>query len=390
MESTTKNIGLRGVVIASTKISDVDGAKSQLVYRGYLIQDLAMETTFPEVAYLLIYGKMPNRDELTNFSRKLEKNRHLPPNMICAMQTRPVGTPPMDILQACVALLAHHDDTLPENSLDIAKDRALCLIAKLPTVIAAWTRIREKNAPIDPMPGLSMAENFFYMLTGERPDPRLSTIFDRALVLHAEHAFNASTFAAREVASTRAHMYAATSAAIGSLSGELHGGANTRVMEMLKAIGNRENIRPFVEGKLERGELVMGLGHAVYKNGDPRVEILRPMSREVGEMSGDTHWYEMTRELETVGKELFKEKKGIDIFPNVDFYSASLYHTMGLPHDLFTPIFAMSRVAGWCAHIIEEQFADESHKPVLYRPESEYIGHYCGPEGCTLVPMDKR
>jgi len=296
----------------------------------------------------------------------------------------------MDILQACVALLAHHDDSLPENNLSLARNRAMGLIAKLPTVVAAWTRIRQRLDPIEPVLGLSMAENFFYMITGERPDRRMAELFDRALVLHAEHAFNASTFAAREVASTRAHMYAAVSAAIGSLSGELHGGANTRVMEMLKAIGSKENIKPFVKEKLEKGELVMGLGHAVYKNGDPRVEILRPMSKEVGEKVGDTHWYEMTEELERVGKALFKEKKDIEIFPNVDFYSASLYHTMGLSHDLFTPVFAMSRVAGWCAHIIEEQFADEAHKPVLYRPESEYIGTYCGPEGCTLVPMDKR
>ncbi|WP_300670345.1 citrate/2-methylcitrate synthase [Desulfoluna sp.] len=390
MDSPIKNIGLRGVVIASTKICDVDGANSRLVYRGYRIQDLAMGTTFPEVAHLLIYDKLPDIQGLVNFTQQLERLRYLPPNLLCAMQTRPVTTPPMDILQACVALLAHHDDTLPENSLLLARNRAIGLIAKLPTVLAAWTRIRQKLEPIDPMPGLSMAENFFYMLHGEEPDRRMAELFDRALVLHAEHAFNASTFAAREVASTRAHMYAAVSAAIGSLSGELHGGANTRVMEMLKAIGKKANIRAFVEEKLEKGELVMGLGHAVYKNGDPRVEILRPMSKEVGEKVGDTHWYEMTEELETVGKALFKEKKGIDIFPNVDFYSASLYHTMGLPYDLFTPVFAMSRVAGWCAHVIEEQFADEAHKPVLYRPESEYIGTYCGPEGCTLVPTDQR
>ena len=390
MESPIKNIGLRGVIIASTKISDVDGTNSRLVYRGYLIQDLAMASTFPEVAHLLIHNTMPNSHELNHFNRLLEENRFLPPNLICALQTRPIGTPPMDILQACVALLAHHDDTLPENSLPLAKNRALCLIAKLPTVIAAWTRIRKRLDPIEPMPGLPISDNFFYMITGKRPAPRLAKLFDRALILHAEHAFNASTFAAREVASTRAHMYAAVSAAIGSLSGELHGGANTRVMEMLKAIGTKDEIKPFVEKKLTAGELVMGLGHAVYKNGDPRVDILRPMSREVGDMAGDTHWYEMTRELETVGKALFKEKKGVDIFPNVDFYSASLYHTMGLDHDLFTPIFAMSRVAGWCAHIIEEQFADEAHKPVLYRPESEYIGQYCGPEGCILVPMEER
>ncbi|SCY49100.1 citrate/2-methylcitrate synthase [Desulfoluna spongiiphila] len=390
MDSPIKNIGLRGVVIASTKICDVDGANSRLLYRGYLIQDLAMETTFAEVAHLLLHDKMPDIHELVNFTNQLERNRTLPPNLICAMQTRPVTTPPMDILQACVALLAHHDDSLPENSLPLARNRAMGLIAKLPTVVAAWTRIRQRLEPIEPVPGLSMAENFFYMITGERPDRRIAELFDRALVLHAEHAFNASTFAAREVASTRAHMYAAVSAAIGSLSGELHGGANTRVMEMLKAIGTKENIKPFVEDKLEKGELVMGLGHAVYKNGDPRVEILRPMSKEVGERVGDTHWYEMTEELERVGKALFKEKKDLEIFPNVDFYSASLYHTMGLAHDLFTPVFAMSRVAGWCAHIIEEQFADEAHKPVLYRPESEYIGTYCGPEGCTLVPMDKR
>ena len=228
------------------------------------------------------------------------------------------------------------------------------------------------------------------MLNDEKPDAELTRFFDTALVLHAEHSFNASTFSARQVASTRAHIYSAVAAAVGSLSGELHGGANVRVMEMLLKIGSVENVDAYVKGELEAGRVIFGLGHAVYQTDDPRAHILAPMSKKMGERTGQPQWYEISRVLEKRGKAIFKERKGIDIYVNVDFYSASLYYAMGIPIDLFSPLFAMSRVAGWSAHVIEEQYADAAPKPALYRPKSDYIGDYCGPDECSFVPMDDR
>jgi citrate synthase len=228
------------------------------------------------------------------------------------------------------------------------------------------------------------------MMTGEVPDDELAGFFDACLVLHAEHSFNASTFAAREVASTRAHIYAAVAAAVGSLSGALHGGANTRVMQMLKKIGSVENIDAYIEEQLSGGGKIMGLGHAVYRVDDPRALILAPMSRKMGERIGEVKWYEISRSLEEKAKAAFKQHKDMDIYVNVDFYSASLYYAMGISMDLFTPIFAISRVAGWVAHVLEEQFADAAPKPMLYRPESEYVGDYCGPEECVLAPLESR
>jgi citrate synthase len=210
------------------------------------------------------------------------------------------------------------------------------------------------------------------------------------LVLHAEHSFNASTFAAREVASTRAHIYAAASSAVGALSGELHGGANVRVMQMLLDIESIDRVEAYVNQILDEGKLIMGLGHAVYKTDDPRAHIIAPMSKRMGEIIGDTRWYEISKELEIQGKKAFKERKGTDIYVNVDFYSASLFYAMGIPMDLFSPLFAISRVSGWAAHVLEEKFAGAAPKPTLYRPESKYIGEYCGPDECSFVPIEDR
>jgi citrate synthase len=267
---------------------------------------------------------------------------------------------------------------------------AVRLVAKLPTLVAAWDRIRNGNEPLQPSAKLGHAANFLYMLSGKVPDEETARFFDVGLVLHAEHTFNASTFAAREVASTRAHLYAAVSAAVGSLSGELHGGANVRVMQMLQKIGSVEKIDTYIRQELEAGRLIYGLGHAVYKVDDPRAHILAPMSQKMGERAGQPQWYEISSQLEKKAKAAFKKIKGIDIFTNVDFYSATLFHSMGIPMDLFTPVFAISRIAGWTAHVLEEQFADAAPKPVLYRPESKYIGEYCGPQECAYVPLEKR
>ncbi|MCP3950666.1 MAG: citrate (Si)-synthase [Desulfobacterales bacterium] len=385
-----QNTGLRGVTIASTKISDVDGKKGKLVYRGYLAKDLAGKVTFEEVAFLLLYEKLPTQAELAAFSVELIKNRELPQNIFAAMTAFPKDALPMDVLQAMVPMLAHHDKGVNTHTRENALAIAIKLIAKFPGIVAAWDRIRNGKAPIDPDPTLGHAANFFFMLTGEVPDQDLAGFFDTALVLHAEHSFNASTFAAREVASTKAHMYASVTAAVGSLSGALHGGANTRVMNMLKDIGAADKVEAYVQNILDTGGVIMGLGHAVYQTDDPRAHILAPMSKTLGQRAGDTTWYDLSKKLEIVGKQAFKEKKGREIYVNVDFYSASLYHYMGIASDLFTPLFAISRISGWAAHVIEEQFGGAAAKPALYRPESDYIGDYCGPDECTFVPVDDR
>ncbi len=384
------NTGLRGFKVASTRISDVDGAKGKLIYRGYLIKDLAGKISFEETVYLLLYEKLPNNDELNQFKSMLASERQVPAELIAALETRPKDALPMDILQAAVSMLAHHDPDVREQSPEAAERMAIKLIAKFPTIVAAWDRIRNNKKPVEPDSGLNHAANFLYMLNGTIPDDETANFFDVCLVLHAEHSFNASTFAAREVASTRAHMYAAVAAGVGSLSGELHGGANTRVMEMLIDIGDVDKVEAYVNNLLETGGIIMGLGHAVYQTDDPRAHILAPMSKTMGERSGESKWYEMSEHLEVKGKEAFKRKKGRDIYVNVDFYSASLYYYMGIPVDIFTPIFAISRISGWAAHVIEEQFGGAAPKPVLYRPDSQYIGEYCGPDLCAFEPIEKR
>jgi len=384
------NIGLRGVKIATTRISDVDGERGRLIYRGYRIEDLAAHVGFEETAYLLLKEKLPNAAELDAFQTELAAERTIPDSLIEALQAQPATSKPMDILQAAIALLANADPDIHAGTREAADRMAVRLISRTATVVAAWDRIRKGLSPVTPNPKLDHAANFLYMLSDSVPDKETSRFFDTCLVLHAEHSFNASTFAAREVASTRAHIYAAVSAAVGSLSGDLHGGANVRVMEMLQRIGTVERVSEYVRSELDAGNKIMGLGHAVYAVDDPRAKILEPMSRILWEKRGDLKWYELSKAVERVSREEFRKRKGIELPVNVDFYSASVYHAMGIPIDLFTPVFAVSRVAGWTAHVIEEQFAGASAKPVLYRPESEYIGDYCGPDVCELPPLGSR
>jgi len=384
------NTGLRGVVIADTRICEVDGANGRLIYRGYLVQDLAENASFEEVSFLLLYEKLPNEDELKEFKGQLAAKRALPPEVIAAMKTRPKDALPMDVLQAVVPMLANHDPDIKDQSQEAVLRMATSLIAKFGTIIAAWDRIRNSQEPVEPSPDLDHAANFLYMLSGELPEDEVARYLDKALVLHAEHSFNASTFAAREVASTRAHIYAAVSAAVGSLSGDLHGGANTRVMQMLFKIGSPEAVEDYVNQEFDAGRVIFGLGHAVYDTDDPRAFIVSAMSKAMEEKTGKTRWYEISALLEKTGKAEFKRRKNRDIYVNVDFYSGSLYLSLGIPVDLFTPVFGIARISGWCAHVIEEQFAGAAPKPMLYRPESEYVGDYCGPDVCEFTPMDDR
>jgi citrate synthase len=388
--SETKNIGLRGIPVADTMISAIDSENGILIYRGYNIPDLARHSTFEEIAYLLLFGDLPTQQQLGSFKDSLKKERDIPESVIRSLEHRPKSAHPMDVLQSSVAMLADHDPKARVEGKKADLTKAIRLIAKMPTVVAAWDRTRKGLPPLKSNPSLEHAANFLYLLKGEVPDPDTARDFDVCLVLHADHTFNASTFAAREVASTRAHMYASVAAALGALSGELHGGANTRVMETLLEIGEVDKVRPWIIRRLDEGKRVMGMGHAVYKTDDPRATILRAMSERLGKRVGDSKWYEMTHLIETVTREEFKKRKGLDIYPNVDLYSASVYHVMGMDRDLFTPVFAISRISGWTAHIIEEKYAEAQPKPMLYRPKADYIGRYCGPESCAYTPITNR
>ena len=384
----TKNIGLRNIEVADTKISAIDGINGKLIYRGYDILDLVKKSTFEETACMLLNDDLPTPDMLKDFFNNLVASRDIPEGIEKNLRNMPKTANPMDVLQSMVSALAAYDT---EKTDDRATNyhKAIQLIAKIPTIVAYWDRIRSGKELVKPSKKLNHAGNFLYMLTGKEPDNELARIFDICLILHAEHSFNASTFAAREVVSTRAHMYAAVSAAIGALSGELHGGANYQVMQMLFDIKTEDRVESWVKEKLGKGKKIMGMGHAVYKTFDPRAEVLRELSRRLSEKTGEP-WFNITKKIEDTTAEEMKKVKGSDIFPNVDLYSASAYYMLKIPPDLNTPIFAISRVAGWTSHIIEEKFAEAAPKPMLYRPKAVYVGKYCGPSGCEYVPLEKR
>ncbi len=384
----TKNIGLRGIEVADTKISNIDGEKGKLIYRGFDILDLTKNSTFEETAYLLLYDNLPTKPQLDEFSTKLNEARYIPKQMQKNMANWRKDADPMDMLQAFIAALAGYYDEEFSNK-EASIDRAINLIAKVPTIVASWQRIRSGLEIVDPDPTLSHAANFLYMMSGERPDPEVEKIFDVCLILHADHTFNASTFTARQVASTRAHMYSATSAAIGALSGELHGGANTEVMKMLLEINEVSKVEAWIKEKMSIGDRIMGMGHAVYRTYDPRAQVLKELSRKLAEKTKEP-WFAITEKVENVTITEMKSQKDRDIYPNVDLYSASLYYMLKIPVDLNTPIFAISRVVGWASHIIEEKFAEAAPKPALYRPKATYVGKYCGPEGCEYKTLDLR
>ncbi|MBT3329392.1 MAG: citrate (Si)-synthase [Nitrosopumilus sp.] len=384
----TKNIGLRGIEVADTKISNIDGEKGKLIYRGFDILDLTENSTFEETAYLLLYDKLPTKAELNEFNSKLVEARYIPKQMQKNMSNWRKDADPMDMLQAFVSALAGYYDEEFANK-EASYEKAINLLAKVPTIIASWQRIRNGLDIVDPDSSLSHAANFLYMMSGEKPDAEVEKIFDTCLILHADHTFNASTFTARQVASTRAHMYSASSAAIGALSGELHGGANTEVMKMLLEISQIDKVEPWIKEKLTQGEKIMGMGHAVYKTYDPRAQVLKKLSRKLAAKSKEP-WFDLTEKIETVTISEMKLQKDRDIYPNVDLYSASLYYMLKIPMDLNTPIFAISRVAGWAAHIIEEKFAEAAPKTALYRPKAVYVGKYCGPQGCEYKTLDLR
>lgn len=374
-ESTTASAGLRGVVAAQSTIGDVDGINGVLIYQGYNIHDLAEHSTFEEVIYLLWNGRLPNQSELTAFSERIKANYTVPAEVIEMMKRFPQDIDPMDALRTAVSSLAFYDKEGLSTSRESATHAASKLTGQFGTLVAAWDRIRNGNDPVAPDSSLGIAENFLYMLRGERPDAEEARMFDICLILHADHELNASTFTTRVVAGTLENVYGAVTAGIAALAGPLHGGANTNVMKMLIEIGDIENVDAWVEKALSEKRKIMGIGHAVYKTEDPRATWLRRFSQQMAERKGEPKWFEMSQKIE----KLMHEKKGM--YPNVDFYSASTYYLMDIPLDLFTPIFAVSRISGWTGHILE-QYADNK----LIRPRAEYVG----PRDLKYVPINER
>ncbi|MBA2284101.1 MAG: citrate synthase [Ktedonobacteraceae bacterium] len=367
--------GLEDIVAAHSHICDLDGKLGKLTYYGLDIHDLAAHSSFEETAYLLWYGVLPTRQQLEELNTQLWANRQLPGRVIDLMRLLPTSTPPMDVLRTVVSALSAFDPDLSDHSVEVNRRRAVRLTAMMTTIIATWEHLIRGEEPVAPLSDHNHATNFLYMLTGKMPDTYNAHVLDTALILHADHELNASTFAARVTAGTLADMYAAITSAIGTLSGPLHGGANEQVMRMLQRIGEVDHAQEYIKDALDRHERVMGFGHRVYRTEDPRATHLRAMSEELGKRSGDSRWYEMSRIIEGY----VKEHKGLNA--NVDFYSASVYYMLGLPIDLDTPIFASSRITGWTAHVLE-QYANNR----LIRPRGEYVG----PKNVTYVPLDQR
>src|ERR671920_971326 len=384
-----RNIGLRNIEVADTKVCSIDGNNGKLIYRGYDILDLVNHSTFEETSYLLLLGELPRNGQLSDFSRRLREARCLPQELLASMNNRLRTARPMDVLQSSVCELADYDPDLDDDTKEANINRAINLISKIPTIVAAWERIRNNKEIVSPASEENHASNFLYMLSGTKPHPKEAKIFDICLILHAEHSFNASTFAAREIASTRAHMYSCIGGAIGALSGELHGGANVQVMKMLLEINDPSNVERWVKNRLGTGGRIMGMGHAVYKTTDPRSEVLSRLSKILSTRK-KTPWYEITEKVERITQQYMMDVRKQAIYPNVDLYSAALYHDMNIPTDLNTPIFAISRIAGWSSHVIEEKFAEAAPKPALYRPKALYVGRYCGPMGCEYTPLADR
>jgi citrate synthase len=367
--------GLRGVVAASSSIGDVNGEKGELIYQGIDIHELADNSTFEEVVFLLWNGRLPKRAEFEQLKKNLASCYEAPGQLISMIKEFPADAEPMDALRTAVSALGFYDkessDLSRENSIKVATR----LTAWFPTIVAAIDRLRNGRKPIKPKADLNIATNFLYMLKGEMPDQFDAHVLDVALILQADHELNASTFTARVVAGTLADMYSAVTAALGALSGPLHGGANTNVMKMLLEIGSVDRVESYIKDALAKKKKIMGFGHAVYKTEDPRATHLRKFAKEMGERKGDTKWYEITAKVE----EVMMREKGLR--PNVDCYSASTYYMMGIPLDLFTLIFAISRISGWTGHILE-QYADNK----LIRPRAEYVG----PRNVPYVPIDER
>ena len=374
-ESTAAAAGLRGVVAAQSSIGDVNGEKGILIYQGYDIHDLAEHSTFEETVFLLWNGRLPKKEELENLKKQFQANTEAPAEVIEFMRHFPKDAEPMDVLRTAVSALDFYDKAGHGTDRENAMNAAIKLTAQMPTLVAAWERIRNGKDIIAPDKNSSIAENFLYMLRGEEADAEEVRIFDVCLILHADHELNASTFTTRVIAGTLADIYGAVTGGIAALAGPLHGGANTNVMKTLLEIDSPDKVDAWLDETLAAKRKVMGIGHAVYKTEDPRATWLRKFSKQLSERKGETKWFEMSQKIE----KLMLEKKGM--YPNVDFYSASTYYLMNIPLDLYTPIFAISRISGWTGHILE-QYGNNK----LIRPRAEYIGE----RDLKYTPIDER
>ncbi|MET3682624.1 citrate synthase [Alkalibacillus flavidus] len=370
--SSTK--GLEGITATQSQISSIIDDK--LTYVGYDIDDLTENCSFEEVVYLLWNLKLPNEEELASFKAELAEEMAVPQGIIDHLKSYDLSSVhPMAAVRTAVSMLGLYDNEADEMTEEANRRKALRLQAKISTIVTAFGRIRNGEEPVSPKKELSFAANFLYMLNGKEPEDIEVEAFNKALVLHADHELNASTFTSRVCVATLSDVYSGVTAAIGALKGPLHGGANERVMKMLSEIGEEDNAIPYIKEKFANKEKVMGMGHRVYENGDPRAKHLRDMSRQLTSITGESKWYNMSVKIE----EFIKEEKGLPA--NVDFYSASVYHSLGIEHDLFTPIFAVSRVSGWLAHILE-QYSNNR----LIRPRAEYVG----PDKQTFVHLEER
>ena len=371
--------GLDGVVAAQTEMSFIDGQKGVLEYVGIPIGDLAKHSTFEETVFLLWNRRLPKKAELDAFTKDLRSRYAVPADMLQRVATLPKTAQPMHVLRTLVSMLSLFDnDPNDISNLDKVREKCLNVLACSPTLVAAFDRHRRGLPPIAPDTGLSFSENFLYMLNGEKPTPAMARAFDICMITHADHGLNNSTFAARVVISTLSDVDSALTAAVGSLRGPLHGGANEGVMVMLNEIKSLDQVESYVMGKLERKDKIMGFGHRVYKAKDPRAGELQTLAKQLADDTGNADLYAKSAQIEQV---MEREVAAKGIYPNVDFYSATTYHCIGLRLDLFTPMFALSRNAGWSGHIIE-QLGDNR----LFRPKAEYIG----PHGAPYVPIDKR
>jgi citrate synthase len=368
--------GLEDIVAASSAICAVDGTEGRLIYHGYDIHDLAEHSTFEETIYLLWYGRLPTKSELETLSKGLRTNRSLPADVVKAMKQMPKEALPMEVLRTTVSMLSMYDADAEDNVREANIRKAIRLTAQIPTIVAYWDLIRNNKEVVSPKEDNSLAANFLYMLSGGKEPNEVSVkSLDIALILHADHELNASTFAARVAAATLTDMHSAIVAGICALKGPLHGGANQEVIKMLLEMGTLDNVEAHLDKMFERHEKVMGFGHRVYKTEDPRASHLRKMSQELGKRAGDAKWFDMSYKIE----QIVKADKGLN--PNVDFYSASVYYMLGIPNDLYTPIFAISRMSGWAAHVLE-QYANNR----LIRPRAEYVGEM----DLKYVEIDKR
>lgn len=374
-DANAAKAGLEGIIAAQSSISDVNGTEGKLIYCGYDIHDLATNSTFEEVVYLLWHGMLPTASQLDSLKRDLAAECALPAEIKEMIRTIPSGSNPMDMLRTVISGLALYDPDGGDMSPEANLRKAVRLVSRFPIVVTTFHRVRNGQDPVDPHPELSVAGNFLYTLWGKAPDEVATRTMDVAFILHADHELNASTFAARVTAATLSDIYSAVVSAIGALKGPLHGGANEGVIKNLLEIGSLDNLESWLTEKLAAHAKIMGFGHRVYRTEDPRATHLREMSRQLGERTGETRWYDMSIRMEEIIK---REKK---LNPNVDFYSASTYYALGIPTDLFTPIFACSRISGWTAHVLEQYRNNR-----LIRPRAEYVG----PRDLKYIPISER